>query len=173
MHSAYLLFLLLMHTVLPLKAGTIPIELEIAFTEEERAWGLMQRSHLPENRGMLFYFPKGNLWMFNTLIDLSAAFLDDKGSILEIAELKSYPEMMDPHRPVNKLSEMWKYPADDKIYLFFLQKSKALPRGTYYILEMNKEWFKKKGVTVGDKVVWHLNSSQASIVKLSSPSKGK
>ncbi|WP_284452658.1 DUF192 domain-containing protein [Parachlamydia acanthamoebae] len=147
---------------IPLSALRIPIEIEVALTSEQRAWGLMQRDYLPENRGMIFYFPK-SLWMFNTLIDLSAAFLDDQGIILEIVELKSYPEMMDPNRPVKRLSDMKKYPPNDKIYAFFLQKSKSFPPGTLYVIEMNKGWFAKHGVKPGDRIVWNLNSSRAYI----------
>lgn len=152
----------LLSIFLPLSALRIPIELEVAFTKQQRAWGLMQRTYLPEDQGMIFYYSK-SLWMFNTWIDLSAAFLDKRGVILEIAELKSYPEMMDVNRPVNKLSDMRKYPPNDKVYLFFLQKIKHYPRGARYAIEMNKGWFAKHGVKPGDRVIWNLYSPQAYI----------
>lgn len=145
---------------LPLSALRIPIEIEVALTKKQRAWGLMQRTELPENHGMIFYY-SNSLWMFNTFIDLSVAFLDRCGRIIEIAELKSYPKMMDVNRPVNNLSDMKKYPANDEIYIFFLQKIKHYPPHAYYAIEMNKGWFTKHGVRPGDRVIWKLSSPHA------------
>ena len=87
----------------PLFSNTIPIIIEHAQIPEELTWGLMQRNELPTNHGMLFHYPTDqfiSLWMFNCLKDLSAAFINRKGIILEIHELKAYPYQMDPNRVV-------------------------------------------------------------------------
>lgn len=166
MRKFFIFFFFTFSIFLSLSALRIPIEIEVAYTREQRAWGLMQRTYLPENRGMLFYYSKG-LWMFNTMIDLSAAFLDAHGKILEIVELKSYPEMMDANRPVNKLTDMRKYPSNDKTYIFFAQKAKRSPPHAQYALEMNKGWFKKHGIKPGDRVIWDSNSPYAYIELMS------
>lgn len=139
-------------------ANEIPITLEIAQTSEQRSWGLMQRTSMPENHGMLFYFPNGSIWMFNTFIDLSVAFLDVKGKIIEIAELKAYPDMMDPYRPVNTLNDIKKYSPYDKVIQFFANKSHRVPKDAAYALEMNKTWFARMGVGIGDRVIWNEDS---------------
>lgn len=146
-----------------LSAEIIPITLEIAHANEQRAWGLMKRPSMPENHGMLFYQPKGHIWMFNTMMDLSIAFLDRKGKIIQITELKAYPEKMDPRRPVNDLQDMRKYPHTDPIFQFFLERSCVIPSFTEYALEMNKEWFDRHQVHLGDSVKWQPRTGQAYI----------
>lgn len=146
-----------------LQSEEIPIEIEIAKTHAQRTWGLMNRTSMPENQGMLFYYPAGTLWMFNTKMDLSAAFLDEDGRIIEITELKAYPEMMDPKRPVNNLNDFRKYPMDDKILEFFREKGYPIPLKSKYLLEMNKDWFKRHEVNVGDVVIWNESSTKAYI----------
>ncbi len=144
-------------------ANEIPLTLEFAKTYEERTWGLMQRTFLAENHGMLFYSPKGQIWMFNMFMDLSVAFLDETGKIIGIAELKAYPEMMDSRRPVNQLHDLRKYPSSDKVYRFFLDKSYPVPNRAKYALEMNRNWFVTHGVKVGDQVIWHGESTHGYI----------
>lgn len=141
----------------------IPITLEIARTKEQRTWGLMQRLSIPDNHGMLFYFPNGRLWMFNTFIDLSVAFLDGRGTILSISELKAFPEMMDPKRPVHSIKDLFKYPSNDSITQFFLDKSLNIPKNVKFILEMNALWFTKNHVKPGDRLFWCLDSSEGFI----------
>lgn len=147
-----------------LSAQEIPLNVEFALTHNQRAWGLMQRAALPENQGMLFYFPSGSIWMFNTLIDLSVAFLDKEGYVIDLIDLKAYPEMMDPRRPVRHLADMKYYPSSDAIYQFFLQRSFAIPLGTRYVLEMNKGWFKKHQIKEGDQLIWTLGCPKAHMV---------
>ncbi|BAU47810.1 hypothetical protein SVA_1235 [Sulfurifustis variabilis] len=70
-------------------AGTVGLRAEIARTVEARSRGLMDRSHLPADAGMLFVYPEAQppqsgFWMFRTRIPLDIAFLDGDGRILAI-----------------------------------------------------------------------------------------
>jgi uncharacterized protein len=67
------------------------IAVEIADTPDERALGLMGRTSLPEDAGMIFVYPEpaeGGYWMKNTLIPLSIAFYDVDGTILRILDME-------------------------------------------------------------------------------------
>ena len=99
---------------------------EVATDDAARATGLMHRRMLPENRGMLFVFSNPTIqsfWMMNTYIPLSIAFLDEKGTIVNIDDMA--PLTTDPH-------------------------SSAKP--AKYALEMNRGWFAKRGIKAGAKV---------------------
>jgi uncharacterized protein len=75
--------------------GTALLEVEIADDEEKRAFGLMHREHLPEDRGMVFLFFEeagGGFWMKNTLIPLSIAFFGEDGEILAIMDMEPCEE---------------------------------------------------------------------------------
>jgi uncharacterized membrane protein (UPF0127 family) len=99
---------------------------EVASTEPTRSQGLMHRRILPENRGMLFVFTdvsRHAMWMMNTHIPLSVAFLDERGVIINIANMK--PHTQDTH------------PA--------AQPAK-------YALEMNRGWFDKRGIRPGARI---------------------
>jgi len=77
--------------VLELSAGIHLIRAEAASTFEARAQGLMFRKHLGPNEGMFFVFPQSELhcmWMKNTLIPLSVAFVDEKGKIVSISDMQ-------------------------------------------------------------------------------------
>ncbi len=66
-------------------------EVEVADTGAERAHGLMGRSSLPEDAGMLFVYDEpsaGGYWMKDTLIPLSIAFMDGGGRILRILDME-------------------------------------------------------------------------------------
>ncbi|GAB6043485.1 DUF192 domain-containing protein [Endothiovibrio diazotrophicus] len=109
-----------------LRIGDHRIEVEVASTREERRLGLMFRQELAENRGMLLAYPQPKrigLWMRNTPLPLSAAFLDEQGVILNIVQMA--PERLD-------------------IYL-----SKGTAK---YALEMNQGWFAKRNITPGNRV---------------------
>lgn len=137
-----------------------PVEviLDHAVTQGERIWGLMGRKTLPTNQGMLFHLPpdgnKHGVWMFNCFIDLSIAFLDQEQRIIRLFDLKSYPEKMDPQRPVRALSDLVLYPPGDPITQFFQNQAVTAPPSTRYILEMNLHWFRDKGVKEGDRLFW-------------------
>lgn len=99
---------------------------EIAHTPATRTRGLMYRLELAENSGMLFVFPKTNIygmWMRNTFIPLSVAFLDEKGVILNIADMT----------PLSTKAHYSTKPAK-------------------YALEMNLGWFAEKRIKAGDRV---------------------
>lgn len=112
--------------VLELTAGFHRIEAEVASTSPARAQGLMHRKSMESQRGMLFVFTYDGLhcmWMKNTLIPLSVAFMDEKGHILNIAE-------MQPHSEQNHCA--------------------ASP--ARYALEMNAGWFAQRGLKAGDAI---------------------
>jgi uncharacterized membrane protein (UPF0127 family) len=99
---------------------------EVANTDLSRARGLMHRKMLPENRGMLFVFPQAErhgMWMMNTYVPLSVAFLDERGIIINIADME--PQSRDIH-------------------------SAAKP--AKYALEVNRGWFRKRGIGPGARV---------------------
>jgi uncharacterized membrane protein (UPF0127 family) len=103
-----------------------PLTAEVAHTEPARTQGLMHRRILPENRGMLFVFADVSMhamWMMNTHVPLSVAFLDERGVVINIADMK--PNTQDTH-PAAKPAK--------------------------YALEMNRGWFTKRGVRPGAKI---------------------
>src|SRR5688500_2616687 len=109
-----------------LTVGAHKLTAEVANTDATRSTGLMHRRMLPENRGMLFIFPDvaiHGMWMMNTYLPLSVAFLAANGVITNIAD-------MTPHT----------------------QDSHNATRPAKYALEMNQGWFKKRGIKPGDKV---------------------
>ena len=99
---------------------------EVAANDNTRTTGLMHRRMMPENRGMLFVFTdEANhaMWMKNTFIPLSVAFIDSKGVITNIEDMKPHTEDAHPAtRPVR------------------------------YALEMNLGWFAKRGIKAGAKI---------------------
>ena len=106
-----------------LKAGLYLIRAEVAADFPSRARGLMHRESLAPNAGMLFIFEAPGaqcMWMKNTLIPLSVAFLDDSGAIINIAD-------MTPHS----------------------EQAHCAARPARYALEMNRGWFAARGIRPG------------------------
>ena len=69
---------------------------EVVLTPAQRSQGLMYRTELAENAGMLFQYPEPriiNMWMSNTLIPLDMIFIDTAGRIINIAE-RTVPESL-------------------------------------------------------------------------------
>jgi len=102
------------------------LTVEVAYTDETRMQGLMHRRILPENRGMLFVFrdvAQHAMWMMNTHIPLSVAFLDERGVIINVEDMK--PRTQDTH-PAAKPAR--------------------------YALEVNRGWFRKRGIESGAKI---------------------
>ncbi len=110
-----------------LKAGMHLIQAQVAQTPEQRATGLMFRQEMPTNEGMLFVFEQAAVqcfWMKNTLLPLTAAFVADDGTVVNLADMK--PQSLDSHcseKPVR------------------------------YVLEMHQGWFAKRGIQPGFKLM--------------------
>jgi uncharacterized membrane protein (UPF0127 family) len=97
---------------------------ELALTGEQQQTGMMFRTNLAENAGMLFVFPgpqRASFWMKNCPLPLSAAYIDPEGVILEIHDLQ-------PHNtdPVVASSEQ-----------------------VQFVLETSQGWFGRHHVTTG------------------------
>jgi uncharacterized membrane protein (UPF0127 family) len=106
----------------------VRVRVEVADDLAEQAKGLMDRTTLGENRGMLFVYPQErelSFWMKNTLIPLSIAFIDSERRIIDIQNMK---------------------PLDDKPPHYV----SAEP--AQYALEVNQGFFEERGVRVGDRV---------------------
>lgn len=110
----------------PLKIRGHEIRVEAANTENSRRQGLMFRERLGENAGMIFLYPVPEptaMWMKNTRIPLSVAFIDRSGRILNIEDMIPYSE--DAHRSRGEAA---------------------------FALEVNRGWFGKRGIRAGDRV---------------------
>jgi len=111
------------HPVAQLNAGMHLIRAEVVSDPGTRAQGLMHRKTLAQNAGMLFVFDEHAvhcMWMKNTLIPLSVAFIDDRGAIVNIAD-------MEPHS----------------------EASHCAAQPVKYALEMNRGWFAARGIKPG------------------------
>ena len=114
-------------SLLKLQLGSGSIEVEVAATQAERALGLMNRKAMPESRGMLFVYPAPAyfcMWMKNTRIPLSVAFIDAQGKVINI-------EDMAPHTETNHCAA----------------------RNAMFALEANQGWFAQHGVSAGTQVL--------------------
>jgi uncharacterized membrane protein (UPF0127 family) len=138
--------------------------LEFTNEPQKKMWGLMQRKSLPDDWGMLFVFSPPqpiNLWSFNCYIDLAVAFLDPSGVIQEISILKSYPDKMDPKRPVNSLRDLRRYPLNDPILDFYRKNSLVSKRPAAAALETDANFYSKHDIQVGDVLLYEMNNSKA------------
>jgi uncharacterized membrane protein (UPF0127 family) len=146
----------------------VPIQLEHAKTEEQLAWGLMQRKELPENSGMTFSYKEPDyqlFWMFNCLFDISVAFLDETKVIREVYPMKAYPEKMDPRRTVRKVADFKKYSINDPVVKFFMDRGVTSTFHSRYALEVNLNWFKNNRIKPGDAVWWRSDSPQGCVMR--------
>jgi uncharacterized protein len=106
-----------------LGAGMHRIQAQVAATPQQRAVGLMFRPEMPAHEGMVFVFDRPAIqcfWMKNTLLPLTAAFVADDGTIVNLADMA--PKSLDSHcssQPVR------------------------------FVLEMNQGWFAKRGIQAG------------------------
>jgi uncharacterized membrane protein (UPF0127 family) len=108
---------------LQLRAGMHLIRAEVAADYSTRMQGLMHRESLAPNAGMLFVFDEAAghcMWMKNTLIPLSVAFIDEKGVIINIAD-------MQPHS----------------------EQSHCATAPAVFALEMSRGWFAQRGIKPG------------------------
>jgi uncharacterized membrane protein (UPF0127 family) len=109
-----------------LSAGMHLIDAQVAQTSDQRTIGLMFRKDMPQHEGMLFVFeqPSGLcFWMKNTVLPLTAAFVADDGTIVNLADMK--PQTTDSH---------------------------CASKPVRYVLEMNQGWFAKRGFKAGSKL---------------------
>lgn len=112
--------------MLELTAGFHRIEAEVAADNAARMQGLMQRKSLAAQRGMLFVFDRDArhcMWMKNTFLPLSVAFLDASGTIINIADMQ--PQTEDNH---------------------------CAAQPARYALEMNIGWFARRGIGPGERI---------------------
>jgi len=112
--------------VVTLSAGMHLVRAEVAFNTESRMQGLMFRKSLGPNQGMLFMFTEDErhcMWMKNTFVPLSVAFINAKGRIVSIHDME----------PQAEASHCAKGP-------------------TRYALEMSRGWFKDKGIAAGAEI---------------------
>lgn len=109
-----------------LNAGIHVIEAEVASTMATRSQGLMQRKAMAQGAGMLFLFDESAthcMWMKNTLLPLSVAFIDERGEIVNITDMQ---------------------PLDETTH--------CASRPARYALEMNQGWFKRRGIVPGTRL---------------------
>ena len=109
-----------------LSAGMYQIDAQVAQQPHEQQIGLMHRKEMPQHEGMLFEFEEPAVqcfWMKNTLLPLTAAFVDDAGVIVNLADMQ----------PLNTSSHCSTKPVR-------------------FVLEMNQGWFAKKGIKAGFKL---------------------
>lgn len=106
-----------------LSIGMFRIQAEVADSLAARMTGLMNRRAMPQYAGMLFVFEERQrhcFWMKNTLIPLSIAFIDDAGRIVNIDDMQPQSE-----------------------------ESHCASAPVRYALEMNRGWFRSKGIGPG------------------------
>lgn len=109
-----------------LSAGMHLIQAEVAATDPQRQQGLMFREKMANNHGMVFVFDQANpqcMWMKNTPLPLSVAFLDADGKIINIEDMQ--PKTLESH---------------------------CSTKPAKYALEMNLGWFKQKNVKPGSAI---------------------
>jgi uncharacterized membrane protein (UPF0127 family) len=114
------------HPVIQLNAGIHLIHAEVVSDPAPRAQGLMHRKSLAQNAGMLFVFDEPAvhcMWMKNTLIPLSVAFIDDEGRIVNIAD-------MEPHS----------------------EAAHCAAKPVRYALEVNRGWFAARAIKPGSRL---------------------
>jgi uncharacterized membrane protein (UPF0127 family) len=112
--------------VISMSAGIHVIKAEVAIKETDRQQGLMFREKMGQNEGMVFFFdaPAGIcMWMKNTLIPLSVAFIDTDGKIINIEDMQ--PQTTDSH---------------------------CAKKPARYALEMNQGWFKQRNIKPGTQI---------------------
>lgn len=113
--------------VIPLTLGSGALEVEVASNQSQRGQGLMHRNTMPVNQGMLFAYPAPAyfcMWMKNTKIPLSVAFIDAQGKVINIAD-------MAPQTETNHCTE----------------------RHATFALEVNRGWFARHGVRAGTQII--------------------
>ncbi len=113
--------------IVELSIKTAKLKAEVVADNATRSIGLMNRFSLAPDHGMLFVFAQSEplaFWMKNTFVPLSIAYIDAKGIIVSIVDMK---------------------PQDESTY------PSGAP--AMFALEMKQGWFKERGIVTGDKLV--------------------
>jgi uncharacterized membrane protein (UPF0127 family) len=113
-----------------IQIGTTTIKAEFAITDAEQQHGLMNRTEIPDNFGMLFMFEDEDyrsFWMKNTFVNLSIAYIGSNKKILEIIDMEASKSSLDANPKT--------YPSSAK---------------AKYALEVKQGWFAKNKIKVGD-----------------------
>ena len=113
-------------TTATVTAGGKPFAVKLALDEAAREKGLSGVASLGESEGMLFVFDQPNMqcfWMMNTPSPLTAAFISDDGTIVNLADMKALST-----------------------------QSHCSARPVRFVLEMNQGWFDKKGLRAGSRL---------------------
>jgi uncharacterized membrane protein (UPF0127 family) len=116
-----------------IKIGNKRLKVEVAKTFQQQQQGLMHRTELGENEGMIFVFDSEDyrsFWMKNTLIDLSIGYFNKNFELVEVIDMKA-TTIMDVNPP--------SYPTSKK---------------AQYAVEVNKGWFTKNKIKLGHKLNW-------------------
>ncbi|HYF41839.1 MAG TPA: DUF192 domain-containing protein [Ramlibacter sp.] len=109
-----------------LTAGSHAIHALVARSDDERERGLMHRTSMPHDEGMLFVYDEPSelcFWMKNTPLALSVAFLAEDGTIINLDDMA--PQTRDSH---------------------------CAAQPVRFVLEMNQGWFAEHGVGPGDRI---------------------
>ena len=112
---------------LDLSIGLYRIQAEVAATQKTRMTGLMHRTEMAAGAGMLFVFTerqKHCMWMRNTLIPLSVAFIDEQGVIINIEDMQAQTDT-----------------------------AHCAGRPARYALETNVGWFAARKIAAGTRIV--------------------
>jgi uncharacterized protein len=116
-------------------ADTFALRVDVAEREDQRAYGLMERTGLPDDAGMVFLYTReqpadAGFWMWRTRIALDIAFFDEQGIILAILHMEPCPHA-DP------------------------RGCPTYPPGVAYqgALEVNRGYFAARGIGPGDRIV--------------------
>jgi hypothetical protein len=103
------------------------VAVELARTDDERARGLMHRTSLPDDRGMLFLFEETEehpFWMKDTPLPLDIIFIDEEGRVVGIVE-RAAPRTT---------------------------TARTVGAPSRFVLEVNGGWARARGVRTGDRV---------------------
>lgn len=117
-----------------LRAGMFRIDAQLAQSFSERQIGLMHRQQMPAHEGMLFVFEQAAqqcFWMKNTLLPLTAAFVADDGTIVNLVDMQPLSE-----------------------------QSHCSAGPVRFVLEMNQGWFAQKNIRAGAKLMGKPFSSR-------------
>ena len=113
-------------TIYKADSTTINVKAELAITPDERSHGFMERKNIPDGTGMIFIFEKDQIlsfWMKNTPHPLSIAFIDSKGKIRNIYDMKP-----------------------------FSLESIESTVSVRYALEVPQGWFARNNINIGDSI---------------------